>query len=147
MRSAPIPLVKQAIQHSAAQQVDIVFCSDMLDLPCWLGMLTSELRNQKNLDDPILSCPIVMYFHENQWTYPKSPNAREDSHYGYTNLLSALTADQCWFNSAFHIDEFMVASESFVSRMPDTRHEHALNSLAKNTAVVSPGLSKLPGAE
>ena len=53
--------------------------------------------------------PTALYFHENQLCYPWSPNDRDiqhtrDTHYGFINYVSALTADQLFFNSEFHMN-------------------------------------------
>ena len=58
------------------------------------------------------SCPIVIYFHENQFTYPWSPNDKDvelqrDKHYGFINYSSALSADHVYFNSQFHLNSFL----------------------------------------
>ena len=131
MRSAPLALSAAArASIDSCGYPDVVFCSDMLDLPQWRGMLR---------DSQILETPTAVYFHENQWTYPLSPDARVDSHFGYTNLLSALAADACWFNSVFHRDDFLKASDSFVQQMPDSRRDHHFAQLAQRCKVLAPG--------
>lgn len=131
MRSAPLEMAAAARatidQHGYP---DIVFCTDMLDLPQWRGLLR---------DERILRTPTVIYFHENQFTYPRSPDARVDFHYGYTNLLSALAADECWFNSAFHRRDFLGAAEKFIARMPDAKKVHCFEQLATKCQVMPPG--------
>jgi len=87
MRSAPLELAEAARACvEAGGYPDAILCSDMLDLPGWRGLLR---------DPRILTTPTAVYFHENQWTYPQSSQARVDFHFGYTNLLSALAADAC----------------------------------------------------
>ncbi len=83
--------------------------------------------------------PTACYFHENQWTYPQSPRSRVDFHYGYTNLLTALRSNACVFNSEFHRDSFLAASESFVDRMPDSRGSHDFAALRAKSLVIPPG--------
>jgi glycosyltransferase involved in cell wall biosynthesis len=109
----------------------------MLDLPQWRGCLR---------DARILCTPTVIYFHENQWTYPISPEARTDFHFGYTNLLSALAADECWFNSAFHRDDFLTASRGFIQRMPDACAVHDFAALEQRCHVVPPGFLPVSGS-
>jgi glycosyltransferase involved in cell wall biosynthesis len=87
----------------------------------------------------IATLPAITYFHENQWTYPESPRARHDMHYGYTNLLTALSSDEVWFNSEFHQREFLRASRDFVARMPDETKAHNLDGLTARCVVVPPG--------
>ena len=141
MRSAPLRLARQTIESIQKHGVpDVVFCSDMLDLPTWLGMLASETRR---LGLAPVAFPIAVYFHENQWTYPKSPKAREDFHYGYTNLLTGLAADWCLFNSQFHLDDFLRASKQFLSRMPDSMNDHELDAMQNRTSVIPPGFSPI----
>ena len=60
----------------------------------------------------------MVYFHENQASYPWSPNDRDiqynrDTHYGFINYVSALTADHVFFNSEFHMNSFLNALPSF----------------------------------
>ena len=91
---------------------DIILASDMLNLPLF-----------KSIAD-IGSIPIAMYFHENQITYPWSPNDRDvskgrDHHYGFINYSSALVSDYNLFNSDFHRHSFINALRNFLSNFPD----------------------------
>jgi glycosyltransferase involved in cell wall biosynthesis len=131
MRSAPVELAADAAKAIAKHGYpDIVFCTDMLDLAQWRGLLR---------DPRITTTPTAIYFHENQWTYPVSPNSRSDSHFGYTNLVSAFAADACWFNSSFHLDDFLTSSSAFVDRMPDSKAVHDFDRLRKISQVIPPG--------
>ncbi len=124
MRSAPLELAASARQVIDADGLpDVIFCSDMLDLAQWRGIVR---------DRRLMEIPAVIYFHENQWTYPLRREARADFHYGYTNLVSALVADACWFNSAFHRDDFLrqqVVCEGDARRPRRTRFRGAGKSL------------------
>jgi glycosyltransferase involved in cell wall biosynthesis len=133
MRSAPLELAATTRSFiSARGYPDVLFCTDMLDLASFRGLLRDPL---------ITELPSVVYFHENQWSYPVSPHARPDTHFGYTNLLSALAADACWFNSQFHRDDFFGACETFVGRMPDAQAAHDLDSLPEKSRVIPPGFA------
>ena len=45
-------------------------------------------------------CPdSLVYFHENQLTYPLAPGEKTDFQFGFTNITTALTADCVLFNS------------------------------------------------
>ncbi|TWU62684.1 Glycosyl transferases group 1 [Crateriforma conspicua] len=111
-------------------QPDMVFCTDMLDLAAWAGLMRHSLS---------AVVPIVAYFHESQFTYPTSPDARVDLHYAYRNLLTALAADQCWFNSAFHRDTFLRESGRLLAQMPDGRGDYDLQAVASKCQVIYPG--------
>ena len=70
-------------------QPDLIISTDMLDLTTFLSLTRSKTAD----------IPIVLYFHENQITYPWSSNDRDvmekrDIHYGFINIASALAADQ-----------------------------------------------------
>ena len=139
MRAAPLEMSRHAVEMVKKNGYpDIIFCTDMLDLPLWRG-LTRDTRLHET--------PAILYFHENQWTYPIAPSARPDTHFGYTNLQSAIAADECWFNSDFHRRDFLAASEAFIRRMPDTRSDHDFDRLSKKSKVIYPGFSCLSATE
>tara|TARA_R110002049_G_scaffold2750_2_gene21357 strand:+ start:51883 stop:53031 length:1149 start_codon:yes stop_codon:yes gene_type:complete len=131
MRSAPLELSTRLAEHLAKHgHPDVVWCSSMLDLPTFLGFAAQQ---------GLKPCPTVAYFHESQWTYPQHTEARVDFHYGYTNLMTAIAADRCLFNSAFHRDDFLHASEQFTRRMPDAKAIHDFDRLAEKCEVAYPG--------
>ena len=131
MRSSPLELSAKLPSHlNSHAQPDVVWCSGMLDLPAWQGFAAGQGLHR---------CPTIVYFHESQWTYPQRREARVDYHFGYTNLMTALAADLCLFNSAFHQDEFLAASEQFVRRMPDAKSVHDFGRLRRKCRVSYPG--------
>ncbi|KAA1262468.1 Glycosyl transferases group 1 [Rubripirellula obstinata] len=131
MRSSALTMADMTQQHVAKHGYpDLVFCTDMLDLPTWRGLL-----NDKRFAD----IPVINYFHESQWTYPTAPGSRVDHHFGYTNLLSAIASDACVFNSCFHRDTFLGASEQFVRKMPDSKSAHDWLALKAKSWVIPPG--------
>ena len=116
---------------------DRIFCSDMFDLPTWLGF---ACRNRQTVSPTWLSeVPLVTYFHENQWAYPSAPKARVDHHYGFTNLLTAALSDACWFNSQFNLRSFLEHSSSFLSRMPDHEDSIDIEQIERSSRVIAPG--------
>ena len=91
---------------------DLILASDMLNLPLFKSIAKTK------------ETPIIMYFHENQITYPWSPNDRDiskgrDHHYGFINYSSALVSDYNLFNSDFHRNSFTGALKNFLSNFPD----------------------------
>ncbi len=135
MRCSPLDFAEKVSQHiERAGLPDAILCSDMLDVPGWLGCMAAQNRLTE-----ICQLPIVTYFHESQWTYPTSPHARVDFHYGYTNLLTALTSRENWFNSNHHLSCFLEHSESFVRRMPDSKSVHDFQLLRDKCHVFPPG--------
>ncbi|MCO8122737.1 DUF3524 domain-containing protein [Stieleria sp. TO1_6] len=142
MRSSPLVILK-AVATAIAQaggQPDIILCSDMLDVASWYGLAARDPR----FCDWIGQVPVITYFHENQWAYPTSPAARPDHHYGYTNLLTAIASDECWFNSEFNRRSFFDRSADFVRRMPDGHSDHDLQSVEAASRVIAPGFVPPP---
>lgn len=116
----------------AGERWDALFVTDMFDLTAFLGLVPAE----------IAALPRVVYFHENQWTYPIPHGETRDLTYGFINLKSALAADSLWFNSHFHRQEFFQASRDFLQRMPDYAFTAAFEDCAHKAAVISPGIQK-----
>jgi glycosyltransferase involved in cell wall biosynthesis len=97
MRRGAIDLATQSEGVDGA--FDLVIATDMLDLPVFLA-LTRPRFDQT---------PVLLYFHENQFTYPRIRGTKFNSWFGQVNYLSALAADRVAFNSGFHRDELMGA--------------------------------------
>lgn len=94
---------------SADSEYDLIFCSDMLNLSEFLSLCPTRLRN----------IPRVVYFHENQLTYPLPEGRRRDYHTAYMNFTTALCSTETWFNSDFHRTEFFDRMQTWLKRMPD----------------------------
>lgn len=143
MRSAPLAILSQLHQKiDPALPPQCVIVSDMLDLPTWLGFASRHV----SLRQWIHQVPIVAYFHENQWAYPKAPHAREDHHYAYTNLLTAAAADACWFNSAYNRTTLLDSSADFLKRMPDSADVPNLDEIRSRSRVIVPGFEAIDPA-
>jgi len=106
---------------------DAVFATDMINL----GDFRSLCKEK--------ALPTLLYFHENQLTYPLSPNEKKDFHLGMTNVISALCADKVVFNSHFHLNEFQKEAKILLNRMPDCRTPWVNDEIAAKTSVIYPG--------
>ncbi len=113
---------------------DVVCCTDMLNLAEFRGLAL----------DCIARLPAVAYFHENQLTYPSQESDERDLHFAFTNMLTGLAADQVWFNSAFHRDEFLAALEQTLRRMPDHQPLSAVEQIRGRTSIFPPGIERPP---
>jgi len=135
MRHAAVTFADQVSERlSRGQDWDMLFCSDMLNL--------AEFRG---LAPPTVSAlPTVLYFHENQLTYPVRVESERDYQFAMTNMTSALAAEAVWFNSAFHRDAFLAALETFLKRMPDHQPFDAVERIRKKAHVHPPGVQTLP---
>ncbi|MEJ2209757.1 MAG: DUF3524 domain-containing protein [Anaerolineae bacterium] len=107
MQGGAVTLARRA--GRLKQPPDVILASDMLNLPLFLAMAGERLA----------SVPVVLYFHENQLTYPLQPGEKRDLHYGFLNWASALRAEAVCFNSAYHRDEFLGELPRLLKHFPD----------------------------
>jgi glycosyltransferase involved in cell wall biosynthesis len=118
-----------------SRKPDLIVASDMLDLTVFLSLI-------RNHGDNI---PVLLYFHENQITYPWSPDDRDiknnrDSHYGFINFSSALAADHVLFNSEFHRNSFLDALPGFLKQFPDLNELDKVEVIREKSRVLYLGL-------
>ena len=131
MRHSAVTLSKQVkLAMEDGESWDAIFCSDMLNLAEFLG-LCPQLAN----------LPTVVYFHENQLTYPVEYAREWDYHFSITNMTSALAASQAWFNSEYNRDSFLSELEIFLKRMPDNQPLDAIGTIRKKSTIVHPCIS------
>ena len=139
MQGAAVTLARR--YHELLQQgrqYDLLLVSDMLDLATFTGLI----RKTADLGSKL---PIALYFHENQLTYPLSPNeksnpAGRNRQFGLINFTSALTADICLFNSDFHRRNFLAALPPFLQRFPDYQGTDEIAVIEKKSEVLYLGL-------
>jgi glycosyltransferase involved in cell wall biosynthesis len=127
MRAASLHFLQQIKQ---VKDYDLVFATDMMDV--------AQFKALAGPDCP----PLVLYFHENQMSYPLSARARQrkpDMDAGLININSALAADQIWFNSQFHLSAFLKEVRHLIKQMPAPRPKNRVDQIQKNARVVYPG--------
>jgi len=108
---------------------------------CYDGLLCSSLMSLADLKALWgRQCPpALVYFHENQLSYPLAPGETMDYQFGFTNISSALAAERLVFNSHFHRQAFLGALPGFVRMMPDCRPNWIKTAIEKKAAVAHPG--------
>ncbi len=116
---------------------DVLFCSDMLNLAEFRGLAPVAVR----------ALPTVVYFHENQLTYPFRYFGERDFHFGFTNMTTALAADEVWFNTAFHRDDYLAALRDVLKRMPDYQSLEVTDQIRAKARVEPPGVEMLGARE
>ena len=139
MRGSAIEMARQANWlYECGHKFDVIFCSDMLNLAEFCGLLTPSLT----------ALPRIVYFHENQITYPCRVSDKRDYHFALTNITTALCASQVWFNSDYHKNDFLTGAADFLSRMPDYKCLYSIDAIQKKSFVVHPCIkpvaSRLP---
>jgi len=134
MHGGAVSLAELFLEKGA--QYDLIIASDMLDLSTFLALTRRYTYNT----------PVLLYFHENQLTYPWSPQDRDvkskrDNHYAFINYSSALSADLIAFNSVFHKESFLTALPTFLKQFPDKRGEANVELIKKKSVVLPLGLN------
>lgn len=112
---------------SRVSSCDLVLATDMLDL--------ADLKALSGKHFP----PVILYFHENQLSYPTAPGFKKEYDLGLRNLISAAAADQVVFNSRFHLSDFIRSGRDLISRMPDARPDYLMKRIEKKARVIYPG--------
>ena len=88
---------------------------------------------------------VFCNFHENQLTYPWSPNDQDvklkrDNHYSFINYTSALAADYLLFNSAYHRNAFIGAIPDFLNQFPDATEVGEVDQIKEKSEVLHLGM-------
>lgn len=132
MRHGAITFAQQIREDSrfAEPSFDALFCTDMLNLAEFRGLAPGW----------VCDLPTIVYFHENQLTYPVREERERDLHFAMTNLTTCLAADEVWFNSAWHRDEFLNAASLFLKRMPDFVEPSLADRVRQKSDVQPPGI-------
>jgi len=127
--------------NESRKKYDLIVVSDFLDLATFRSLYFDS------------GVPVAIYFHENQINYPWSKNDNDvslgrDNHYGWINFTSALVADRCFFNSAYHLNSFINALPQFLGQFPDGNFIQAIESIQEKSEVLHLGLEmKRPKVE
>lgn len=127
LRGAHLSLLKKVRERLG--HFDVLLSGGMLSLAELVGALPQLAR-----------LPKIVYFHENQLSYPVAGGEARDVHFGFTNLSSALAADRLVFNSRFHQEELLGSIERFLNPMPDHRPSGLAGELRPKCSVIYPGI-------
>jgi len=114
---------------------DLVFASDFLHLPDFLAVTRRAWANM-----PSPPVPAVLYFHENQLSYPLREGHDLDRAYALANLSGAAAADAVWFNSAYHMESFFKDLEALLAACPDHAPVDLARAIAARASVVPLGV-------
>lgn len=111
------------------------------DLSGYAGIITSSLMSLsdfKMLAGP--HCPpVLVYFHENQLTYPLAPGESMDLQFGFTDITTGLAANRILFNSKTHLNVFFNALPGFLKRMPEFRPHWVTAEIRGKADTLHPG--------
>lgn len=125
LRGAALYLAEQYAE--ALREANLLFVTDMINLATLKALAG-------------YTCPAVMFFHENQLSYPLPDGDNLDLHFGFINLTSALVADRCLFNSKYQLDQFDFESKRFINDIPEFAPERAHDEIMQRSQVIYMGI-------
>ena len=129
MQTGAWVLAAEALAESP--RPDLIFATDMIDLAHFLGLTRRQFADT----------PALLYFHENQYSYPPQVEGGSDFAWGVINSASALAADGLVFNSEFNRRDFFRCWRRGNRVMPDARlDETRLDALEAAAHVVPVGV-------
>lgn len=133
MHGGAISLAKQF--NELEYTPDLILATSMLDLTTFLSLTREKSAG----------IPVHFYFHENQLTYPWSPQDRDvknkrDNHYAFINYTSALAADKVFFNSEYHRNSFLEALPAFLNQFPDKQGKENIELIRNKSDVLYLGM-------
>ncbi|MEA1967256.1 MAG: DUF3524 domain-containing protein, partial [Thermodesulfobacteriota bacterium] len=138
----PAKFWKWRMQGAALSFSKIVKNLDIYD-----GIIATDMMNLSDfiaLAGPAIP-PVLVYFHENQFTYPLSNGEKMNYQFGITNMTTALCADKVIFNSEFHRNEFFSGVAKYTNTRPDARTAWVKDEIEKKSEVIYPGCRFSPG--
>lgn len=107
----------------------IIFASDFTHLSALRGLMDSPSQ-----------WTWLLYFHENQLTYPFRDKRERDLTFAHMNIQSAMAADRVYFNSAFHLRDFLEAIPEFYQRFVDYKPRELVQRIRSKSIVMPLGL-------
>ena len=133
MHGGAVSLAKEF--EKLEESFDFIIASDMLDLTTFLSLTRKQTCH----------IPTAVYFHENQMSYPWSPDDRDikekrDKHYGFINFTSALTANRVFFNSEYHRTSFLSELPKLLKHFPDYNELDSIEEIEIKSSVLHLGL-------
>ncbi len=128
MQGGAVTLARQFLESACAP--DLIMASDMLDLTTFLALTRSRTAH----------IPAVVYFHENQLTYPPGPRQKHDLGFGFINYASAQAADAIFFNSNFHRQAFLEELPRLLKHFPDFNELPTVEAIRAKASVLPVGL-------
>ena len=109
---------------------DLILASSMIDLSIFRALTYRHLGD----------VPIALYYHENQLSYPQNRRQGHGWRYGFINYVSALTADANYFNSPFHLHDFMEQLPRLLKHFADYNEMDTIELIRAKSRVLPLGI-------
>ena len=119
-----------AMAGSIEGEFDLLIVSDMLDLPAFLALTRPRFERT----------PVLAYFHENQFTYPRIRGTKLNSWFGQINYLTALAANAVAFNSKYHRQDFLGALRTLAGQPNNWLVEESIPRVEAKSSVLPVGV-------
>lgn len=118
-----------------AQQIDNIHSYDLIFVTDLINL--ADLKALLGGSTP----PIVLYYHENQHSYPPEKGRVAEFHTRWIDFSNALTADQLLFNSHFQLNSFLDALPRFFREIPENsiEAESVIEMIRAKSEVIYPG--------
>lgn len=124
MRGAPLSLSAQN-KTTLQADYDLIVATSSIDL----SVVQSIYPNLR-------LTPSILYFHENQFAYPKAHQPQSVVDWQMVNLYSALRADRLLFNSPFNQRSFFHGLSALLKKLPDLVPADLIAQLQAKAAVL-----------
>jgi glycosyltransferase involved in cell wall biosynthesis len=112
---------------------DVVLFSTFIDVAMFKALV-------HNLPGWNQNCRYLIYFHENQFSYPVVLTKESVHQFTAINFSSALVSDRIGFNSAYNQRDFLTHCRRYLARAADMDLLDELDSLEEKSGVLHPGL-------
>lgn len=95
----------------------------------------TDLTSLKGIKPNLAGIPAIVYFHENQFDYPrKRESSRLEAQ--MVTLYSAIAADKVVFNSSYNMNGFLRGAEGLLRQMPDCVPPDVVARIAERSEVL-----------
>ena len=109
---------------------DLILASSMIDLSLLRALTFRRFGD----------VPLALYMHENQLSYPQNQRQSHGWRYGFINYASALAADAVYFNSQYHLDDFMAQLPRMLKHFADFNELDTIAQIRAKSSVLPLGL-------
>lgn len=103
-----------------------------------------DLATLRGIRRDLCQTPALLYFHENQFAYPVSPEQHRSIDPQMVQIYAALSADRVLFNSAWNRDSFLQGLERLCHRFPDHKPVGLQNHLAARSRILAVPVKAVP---
>jgi glycosyltransferase involved in cell wall biosynthesis len=129
MRGAP--LSAQSINNDALEKdYELIITTSSVDLAI-LQSIYPRLRHVYS----------ILYFHDNQFEYPKSHQPQSVVDWQMVSLYSAIRADKIVFNTHYNQQSFLCGLRKLLKKMPDLVPKDIADNLTKKATVLPVAIS------